>query len=300
MARYLLAVDGGGSSSEFLIANEAGDELLRFCVGSTSMKSVGAKTAAANIVNGVRQLLAYLETQGDEDAEVYGLWGLTGCDSNSDQQEYESMLVRAGLDLAYHRVVNDSLLALRACVPAGPGIVLIAGTGSICVGVGASGEMVRLGGWGYQVSDLGSGTWVGSQLLGEALLYDDGCRENDPVFESVYQFAGCRKGELGAAAALLSGANQFAAFARLVLDSPDSPTCIRIMNQAADYLAGYVRATAERLYCGEAWYPVVLAGGLFRSDAFADAVSERLDHRARVVRLDVSPVQGGINLLLGA
>ena len=168
MARGYLAVDGGGSSSEFLLVNEAGEELLHFFVGSTSKKSIGVEGAAVNISLGARKLLDYLESDDCVLTEVRGVWGLSGCDSAADQAEYEAMLVRAGLDLAFHQVVNDSLLALRA-VTSGPGIVLIAGTGSICIGVNAAGETVRLGSWGYQVSDLGSGTWVGSQLLREAL-----------------------------------------------------------------------------------------------------------------------------------
>ena len=49
MARGYLAVDGGGSSSEFLLVNEAGEELLHFFVGSTSKKSIGVEGAAVNI-----------------------------------------------------------------------------------------------------------------------------------------------------------------------------------------------------------------------------------------------------------
>ncbi|MDD6786403.1 MAG: hypothetical protein PUD81_09150 [Eggerthellales bacterium] len=105
-----MAVDGGGSSSEFLLVGESGEELLHFFVGSTSKKSIGVEGAAANIAAGARRLLDYLESDGCALTEVRGVWGLSGCDSTSDQAEYEAMLVRAGLDLAYHHVVNDSLL----------------------------------------------------------------------------------------------------------------------------------------------------------------------------------------------
>ena len=289
MARGYLAVDGGGSSSEFLLVNEAGEELLHFFVGSTSKKSIGVEGAAVNISLGARKLLDYLESDDCVLTEVRGVWGLSGCDSAADQAEYEAMLVRAGRDLAFHQVVNDSLLALRA-VTSGPGIVLIAGTGSICVGVNAAGETVRLGSWGYQVSDLGSGTWVGSQLLREALLFDDGCRADDPVFSCVYELAGCQPGELGATVAVMDRAAQWAAFARLVFDCPESALCAEIAGQAAGYLAAYVRSAQQRGFSG----PVVLAGGLFRSDGLLARVQSLLD--VPVTRLDVSPVLGGITL----
>ena len=290
MARGYLAVDGGGSSSEFLLVGESGEELLHFFVGSTSKKSIGVEGAAANIAAGARKLLDYLESDGCTLTEVRGVWGLSGCDSAADQEEYEYMLQSAGLDLAYHQVVNDSLLALRACVPEGPGVVVIAGTGSICVGVNAAGETCRLGCWGYQVSDLGSGTWVGSQLLQEALLFDDGCREDDPAFAAVYAQAGCGRGELGPVVAQFAGVNELAAFARIVFETPDSPLCAKLTGQAAEYLAAYVRSAQQRGFSG----PVVLAGGLFRSDDLLARVQSLLD--VPVTRLDVSPVLGGITL----
>ena len=293
MAQYLLSVDGGGTSSEFLLTDASGGELLRFFVGSTSKKSIGAEGAQANIAAGVRQLFAHMERLGDDEAQVRGIWGLSGCDSAADREEYEQMLVHAGLDLTYHQVINDSLLALRTCV-AGSGIVLVSGTGSICVGVNEAGEMVRLGGWGYQVSDLASGTWVGSRLLREALLYDDGCREGDPAFEAVYARANCVRGELGPTIALLTGADQFAAYARIVFESPNSPLCSEIADQAAEYLAGYIHAATARFFPEEP-YEVVLSGGLFKAEALVAAVSERID--ATVHHLNVSPVQGGINIL---
>lgn len=314
MARYYLAVDGGGSSTEFLLTNSSSEALICFKVGPTSKKSIGAQGARANIAEGVLLLTERLEALGDDDGgygrrdgssgydggtrirDVRGIWGLSGCDTAADQAEYEQMLVSAGLDLAYHRVVNDSLLALRSCVP-GPGIVLVAGTGSVCVGVGATGETVRLGGWGYQTSDLGSGTWVGSQLLREALLFDDGCRPDDPAFTRVYQMAGCAAGELGPVSAQLKGADQIAAFARIVMENPESPVCAAISDQAAAYLAGYVRSVASRLF-PDAPYDVVLAGGLFKSEAFAQRVSASLDSKARTHLPSVSPARGGIDLLV--
>ena len=290
MTRGYLAVDGGGSSTEFFLVNDNGQELLHFFVGSTSIKSVGAETACANIFAGVRQLFAFLEEADEAPAEVWGVWGLSGCDSAADQAEYEAMLTAAGLDLVYHRVVNDSLLALRA-VTAGSGIVLISGTGSICVGVDNSGQTVRLGGWGYQMSDLGSGAWIGSQLLREALLFDDGCREDDPAFSLVYQQVGCERGELGPAVARMTHADQWASFARIALECEQSPLCDKIAGQAAEYLVGYASAVASRMFKDQP-FMVVLAGGLFKSKTFAQRVLNLLDAPAQV--LCVSPVLGGI------
>ena len=301
MSAGYLAVDGGGSSTEFLLEDCAGRRLASFVVGSTSKKSIGFEGAQANVLAGIRLLRGHLDEMGLRLEDVFGVWGLSGCDSEADRREYEGMLVAAGLDLSRHKVINDSLLALRLCTQ-GPGIVVIAGTGSVAVGVGEDGSMRRIGGWGYQASDLGSGCWAGTQLLREALLHDDGCRADDPAFDRVREQLGCVRGQMGPAAALLDGANQIAAFARIAMESQDSPVCESIRQQGASYLAGYVASVAESLFGGEGApeFQVVFAGGLFKNDGFAARVMQLVQEQGipeeRIRCITGSPVGGGIVL----
>lgn len=71
-------------------------------------------------------------------------------------------------------VVNDALVALEAGVPGGPGVVLIAGTGSIAYGRNSEGWAARAGGWGYLLGDEGSGYWLGRQALRAVVRSADG------------------------------------------------------------------------------------------------------------------------------
>ncbi|WP_165053238.1 MULTISPECIES: BadF/BadG/BcrA/BcrD ATPase family protein [unclassified Adlercreutzia] len=299
----LLAVDGGGSSTELLLADAEGAELARFQVGSTSFKSVGPDAARAEIGEGVRRLRRELDEQGAALADVRGVWGLSGCDSAADAAAYRSALTACGLDLERHHVCNDALLALRT-VADGAGVVVVAGTGSVALCVDAGGAVARrIGGWGYQVSDLGSGCWAGAALLREALLHEDSCREDDPAFALVREAlapegASC----LGEAAARLTRADELAALARIALECAASPACEDIRRQAARYLAGYaaslVRALSER---GDAEAVVALAGGLFRNERFRNLVVDEILARtslpARSIRhVSTSPAEGGIRM----
>ena len=62
-------------------------------------------------------------------------------------------------------MVGDSEIALEAAFGAGPGVIAIAGTGSIVYGRDAAGRTVRAGGWGFAISDEGSGHWIGRRAI---------------------------------------------------------------------------------------------------------------------------------------
>ena len=53
----------------------------------------------------------------------------------------------------------------QAALGVSPGIVAVAGTGSIAYGRHPSGRTARAGGWGYAISDEGSGHWIGVQAV---------------------------------------------------------------------------------------------------------------------------------------
>ena len=74
-------------------------------------------------------------------------------------------------------VIGDMEVALESAFAGGPGVVVIAGTGSIVYGKNERGEHTRCGGWGRMVSDEGSGHWIGVEALRAALrAHDDGER----------------------------------------------------------------------------------------------------------------------------
>jgi N-acetylglucosamine kinase-like BadF-type ATPase len=65
------------------------------------------------------------------------------------------------------------VIALEAAFGPGPGVIAIAGTGSIVYGRDAAGDIARSGGWGFAVSDEGSGQWIGRQAVSAVLHAHD-------------------------------------------------------------------------------------------------------------------------------
>jgi N-acetylglucosamine kinase-like BadF-type ATPase len=83
-------------------------------------------------------------------------------------------LLRAAVPAERYLVTNDGAIALRAALPAGPGVLIVAGTGSIGYGRTVSGDEVRTGGWGYLLGDEGSAFAVGLAGLAVVLRAHDG------------------------------------------------------------------------------------------------------------------------------
>lgn len=298
MERLILSVDGGGSKTCFLAAAPDGSPRYHAEAGATSHKSVGRRKASANLHEG----LCALKQQGlDRKSLMASVFGLSGCDTPADREFQMELLRKEGFREDNTILCNDAVLALYAqCLP--PGIVVVAGTGCICVGIDENGQMHRVGGWGYDYSDLGGGQWMGAAVLSQALLYCDGCRSYDPVFDAVMASAGVSDTkELRWWAADIKDQTTVAALARTVFET-DSPLAGELLEKGAGLVALQAAGLLKAIrYEGQGDYRVVLAGGLFHSEAYHRAVVSQLCRLggvppADIVKLAHPPVEGGIRL----
>ena len=66
---------------------------------------------------------------------------------------------------AVAQVTTDYEIALEAAVGTGPGVVLLAGTGSVAFGRNATGETARAGGYGPWIGDEGSAFEIGRRAV---------------------------------------------------------------------------------------------------------------------------------------
>src|SRR5262249_42209061 len=76
-------------------------------------------------------------------------------------------------------VVGDHVIALEAAFGSGPGVIAIAGTGSIVYGRDSAGKTVRAGGWGFAISDEGSGQWIGREAVSAVMRAHDAQQSTD-------------------------------------------------------------------------------------------------------------------------
>jgi N-acetylglucosamine kinase-like BadF-type ATPase len=171
MAQYFLGVDGGQSSTVALIGDERGVVIGYGAAGPSNhvkgpggpeklRKAVRISVGAAwrNSPSGAKPL-PRLES---------AFFGMTG--GGEDKIEIIRELVPARL----LEVSNDAITALIGATEGQPGIIVIAGTGSISFGMNARGQTARAGGWGYIFGDEGSAFGLARAALVAALRYEEG------------------------------------------------------------------------------------------------------------------------------
>jgi glucosamine kinase len=161
------------------------------------------------------------------------------------------------------------------------------GTGSIGEAV-IGGQHRRAGGWGFPVSDEGSGAWLGCELVRRVLWAHDGRLRWTPLLKQTFEhFAE----DPYAIVRWMGGARpkDFAMLAPYVTvhAARDDPSACEIMQIAADYIEGLiVRLTAMGAP------RIALAGGL------ASSVEPWLSARARsrLVPPEADALNGAVEL----
>lgn len=168
--RYYLAVDGGGSKTEGILADENGAVLRTSRVGPSNHNSIGEAQAQRQLEGLIDNLCLELE----QPPQIYGAcFGLAGLYRPGDFPSLKPWLEKK-LPGARLELVSDAHLVLPAGTPDNWGVGVIAGTGSIVVGQSKAGEFARSGGWGYLLGDEGSAYRVGLQALQAVTRSSDG------------------------------------------------------------------------------------------------------------------------------
>ena len=235
--RYL-GIDGGGSKTAFLLVDEYYNEICHLESGPSNWLSIGADAAKEAIAQGISRLT---ETP---DIVCAGFAGAARPDSAS----FYKGVLQALIPGAQIIIESDAFIASIGAIGIDPGILLIAGTGSIVIGRDANRNMFRVGGWGPYFGDEGSGFWVGREAVSAALRSLDR--------QGSMEFANRIARELGLnsipevvsawASAKLGVPDIAGLFPAVVAMYPEEPAK-SILTQAASHLRTMVEVAAKRV-----------------------------------------------------
>ena len=156
--RYL-GIDGGGSKTAFLLVDDYYNEICHLQSGPSNYLSVGGEAAKEAITQGVSRLT-------ERPNIVCG--GFAGA-GRPDSVTFYRELLQSLIPEAQVIIESDAFIASIGAIGIDPGVLLIAGTGSIVIGRDKERSMFRVGGWGPYFGDEGSGFWIGREAVRAAL-----------------------------------------------------------------------------------------------------------------------------------
>lgn len=299
MTEILIGVDGGGSKTRVLIGDEAGNELARAEGGRSAVRPGRAEESAKVIAEVVREALSQAALPGVIQPKVL-YCGVAGVGREVEKRSLQTALESE--ELAESVIVeSDGTIALFDAFSDGPGILLVAGTGSAAYGRGPNGTTLRCGGWGPHIGDEGSGAWIGKRALGIVAAATDG-REGETALVGAILTATQTSEAVDlipwAASADVRAISQLAPVVLATAGAGD-PRANSLVTLAAEELVTHVRSLAAQLFGDErASIPVAVSGGLMRKGSLLrKRVEQRLRSAvpgARLRREEVVPERGAL------
>ncbi len=297
---HVLGIDVGGTKTVCLLANEQAEVV-------SQGREEGANLQGAGELSLEKVLHAVMEkTLADQNILPSAIClGIAGVDRAADEAVVRSIMKRIGYK-AKILVVNDALIALQAGIDTQPGIVIVAGTGSIAYGRNTRGEAARAGGWGYVLGDEGSGYWIGRLALRAVVRHADGRGRVTSLTPRLLSHFGVDR-----AAELIHKIyhddvppSAIAALARYVQDARDEgdPVATAILARAADELMTAATAVMTRLELTDTEFSFVLAGGMFHAVPWLceqmKLMLPALASNSQVIRLESEPALGAVRLAI--
>lgn len=284
MGAVFLGVDGGGSSTEACVASAEGQVLGRGTGGPSNFHYCSREVFIGSVQDAVMQAL---RASGRRLEEVsMACIALAGAGRASDAGRVRDML-RPVLDPVPFFVVEDTHAALAAAHGGEDGIIVIAGTGSNCLGV-RSGDYASAGGWGSLFGDEGSAYMIAVEGLRAAAKSSDGRIPQTRILQDVLRSLSGTK-----PADMISLIHDFdrsriAQLSRVVFGAADAgdSEAVRILDEQARELALAATAVASRLRASAP--KIGLVGGCFRNAGYIAAFERHL--RASLPDASVSVV----------
>ena len=261
-----LGVDGGGTKTQAILFNESGNVIGDGFAGASNPLRVGLEPAVNNIFQAVTAASeAANQSRGDIVSAVFGLAGVRRIDLR--QRIRERLSEKLGILTV--EVYTDAEIALFGTTLGKAGVVVIAGTGSICYGRNEAGTTAIAGGWGPLAGDEGGGAGIARRGLQAIAKSSDGRGELTKLSEAgtVYFRAATPENLLTAIYSPQMDNTKIAGFARLVVETArqNDPVAVAILEEAGVELGTAVNAVVTKLKLSRKKIPIGTVGSIFQA-----------------------------------
>jgi len=272
MSELFLGVDGGQSGTTALIGDAQGNIAGWGSAGPCN--HVAGAEAREKFLHAMRECLSHAAAQAGLPEPTGRGHFKAACLGMSGGPADKAALLHELVDAEHLTVTHDAAIALAGALGGEPGIVTIAGTGSMAFGRNARGETARAGGWGYVFGDEGGAFdiarqavravlreqegWGGRTALTPALLETAGVRDADELLHLLYTPAWPR-----------ARVAELARTADRIAEEGD-PAALHLMQQAGQQLALLSGSVRRQLWGEGEAVTVSWTGGVFESARVLD------------------------------
>lgn len=265
---YFLGVDGGATSTACAVCDDTG-RILGVGHGGPS-NHILAPGGEARARSAVETALGAAETAAGLQRVEFACarFGMTGINRDTESARVFARVAASLISARIMQIDNDASIALAGALAGRPGVIVVAGTGSVAFGRDPSDRETRVGGWGYLFGDEGSAFALGLAGVRAALRAHDGVGPRTALEARIPQHFGRRvteipplyyegrleRSEIAAAAPAVTGAA-----------ASGDPVALPLVAEAAQALAAFAAAVIARLTWPDAAVPVAPVGGVFKA-----------------------------------
>ena len=300
MSLLVFGADGGGTKTLGLISNQDGNILARRTVGAGNPNVVGFEAASKNLYELMRDCCVDARcSPGDLRSIVFGLAGAGREEARQELRDRIAALAGSQLPIV---IETDARIGLEGAFNGAPGVLIIAGTGSVVIGKKSSGETLMIGGWGRAFGDEGSGFFLGLEALKSLRFFYDARGGSALLAEMIGKEFG-----LDSRARVIAAAYQekfeFSTLAPLVLVAAEQndAVALHILQTGANELTDQARVVVERLQ-EPGKIGVAFFGGLIEHEnVYSRILKSRIAKvipAAEVKQAEKSPAEGAVIMAL--
>ncbi|MDY6820180.1 MAG: BadF/BadG/BcrA/BcrD ATPase family protein [Deferribacterota bacterium] len=287
MNSIFIGIDGGASKTDLLIEDEDGRELFYTQTGPSNI-SLSPDSAWKEILKGIN--IFFLQYKLDVDSlNIYAGMGLAGLENRHALKAF----LRNAHNFPFKKLIVESD-AYTACLGAHlgkDGIAVIVGTGSVAVAI-CKGKTYRVGGWGFLVSDEGSGAWIGLTAIKKFLYYYDGRINYSPLFDALFKCFDERVENI-VSWSERAKSTDYAKFAKLVVEQANKsePIALSILFDAANKINLLIEDLDKKI--GANSLDIALIGSIapFLKGFISD------NYKNRLINPKSPPVKGAIYMI---
>ena len=290
---FYFGIDGGGTKSRITVSDMDKIIISSMEGESTNPFAVGIEKACKNAEDLIVSALNLVGITSSD--RVYGCIGSAGLGRKDDIALFKSILSSRLKDITF-LITDDARILLEGAFDGKDGIILISGTGSVCMGR-KSETIIKTGGFGWRLGDEGSGWWLAKEAIRRSLKAFEKRDKETKMTEDLIKFFGVNN--LTSFVSLINNdkteKGYVARGSSIVLNYANNkdPLALSIIEEGAEELFELVESTYRRI--GQGKKMLILYGGVLENnDMYRNLLKKKINTRLPEIEILNSPIHSSL------